>query len=112
LAGLGVARQRKAIADGLKESVLSFTGNVHGATAREVMDLVLVTQYFDTLKDLGEHSQNSTIFLPHMCSVSEVASQLRSSSLKPHSPSTPSLPHIIPQSTTAPTQQQAPASLI
>lgn len=86
LAGLGVARQRKAISDGLKESVLSFTGNVHGATAREVMDLVLVTQYFDTLKDLGEHSGSSTIFLPHMCSVSDVAAQLRASGTKPSAP--------------------------
>jgi regulator of protease activity HflC (stomatin/prohibitin superfamily) len=65
LAGVGIARQRKAIADGLRDSVVAFTGNVHGATPREVMDLVLITQYFDTIKELGEHSRSSTIFLPH-----------------------------------------------
>jgi regulator of protease activity HflC (stomatin/prohibitin superfamily) len=78
LSGVGIARQRKAISDGLRDSVLSFTDHVHGATSREVMDLVLVTQYFDTLKDLGEHSRGSTIFIPHSPgSVTDVAAQIK-----------------------------------
>jgi len=78
LTGLGIARQRKAIADGLRESVSSFTGSVAGSTSSEIMDMLLVTQYFDTLKELGEHSASSTIFIPHNPgSVANVAQQIR-----------------------------------
>ena len=45
LAGVGVARQRKAIVDGMKESVSNFSDSVQGTTPKDVMDLVLVTQY-------------------------------------------------------------------
>jgi len=67
LSGLGVARQRKAVVDGLKESVTEFTTNVPGTTAEDVMDLLLVTQYFDTIKDLGKSTGTAanTLFLPH-----------------------------------------------
>merc|ERR1719258_8698 len=53
LAGVGVARQRKAIVDGLKDSVLEFSGGVHGTTPQDVMHLMMVTQYLDMLKDVG-----------------------------------------------------------
>lgn len=77
LAGLGLARQRKAIADGLRDSVNAFD-EVPDASHQEIMDLLLITQYFDTLKELGEHSLSSTIFLPHSPgSVSDVAEQIR-----------------------------------
>jgi len=77
LAGLGLARQRKAIADGLRDSVNAFD-EVPDASHQEIMDLLLITQYFDTLKELGEHSLSSTIFLPHSPgSVGEVAEQIR-----------------------------------
>jgi len=77
LAGLGLARQRKAIADGLRDSVNAFE-DVPDASHQEIMDLLLITQYFDTLKELGEHSLSSTIFLPHSPgSVSDVAEQIR-----------------------------------
>ncbi len=29
------------------------------------MDMVLVTQYFDTMKEIGASSRNSTVFIPH-----------------------------------------------
>jgi len=77
LAGLGLARQRKAIADGLRDSVNAFD-EVPDASHQEIMNLLLITQYFDTLKELGEHSLSSTIFLPHSPgSVSDVADQIR-----------------------------------
>jgi hypothetical protein len=38
---------------------------VPGATAEDVMALVLLTQYFDTLKDIGTKQGNNTIFLPN-----------------------------------------------
>jgi len=64
LAGVGISRQRLAIIEGLRESVVGFTENVEGATTKDVMDLVLVTQYFDTLKEIGAHPNSNTIFVP------------------------------------------------
>merc|ERR1712232_83607 len=78
LAGVGIARQRKAIVEGLQESVTTFADSVEGTSAKDVMDLVLVTQYFDTLKDLGSNSKSNTIFIPHSPgSVGSVASLVR-----------------------------------
>lgn len=65
LGGVGVARQRQAITDGLRENILNFSHKVEGASAKEVMDLIMITQYFDTLKDLGNSSKNTTVFIPH-----------------------------------------------
>jgi len=69
LVGVGVAKQRKAIMDGLQSSVNDFAGSVDGAGAKDVMDLLLLTQYFDTLKDIGVRNTGptagKTIFLPH-----------------------------------------------
>jgi regulator of protease activity HflC (stomatin/prohibitin superfamily) len=66
LSGVGVARQRRAIVDGLKESIIEFAQNVEGATPSDVIDLLLLTQYFDMLKDVGERNkQPSTLFMPH-----------------------------------------------
>ena len=36
-----------------------------GMKAKDVLELVLITQYFDTLKDIGEKSTTSTVFVPH-----------------------------------------------
>jgi len=56
LSGLGVARQRKAIVEGLQTSVSEFSDNVPGATPKDVMDILLLTQYFDTLSSVGANS--------------------------------------------------------
>ena len=65
LQGQGIADQRSAIVDGLRESVLEFQQGVPGTDAQDVMNLVLITQYFDTLKDLGDNSKTNTIFVDH-----------------------------------------------
>jgi len=65
LDGVGVARQRQAITDGLRENILNFSHKVQGTSAKEVMDLIMITQYFDTIKELGNSSKNTTVFLPH-----------------------------------------------
>ncbi|CAI0547209.1 unnamed protein product, partial [Linum tenue] len=65
LGGVGVAKQRQAITDGLRENILNFSHKVTGTSAKEVMDLIMVTQYFDTIKDLGNSSKNTTVFIPH-----------------------------------------------
>jgi regulator of protease activity HflC (stomatin/prohibitin superfamily) len=64
LQGDGVARQRQAIIKGLQESVEAFKGAVEGSTAQDVMAMVLMTQYFDTLREVGTSGKSSTVFLP------------------------------------------------
>jgi regulator of protease activity HflC (stomatin/prohibitin superfamily) len=65
LQGQGIANQRKAIIEGLKQSVEAFAQAVEGATPKDVMMLVLVTQYLDTLKDIGGSDKSNTIFVSH-----------------------------------------------
>ncbi|OIW12438.1 hypothetical protein TanjilG_04187 [Lupinus angustifolius] len=78
LSGLGIARQRQAIVDGLRDSVLAFSSNVPGTSAKDIMDMVLVTQYFDTMKEIGASSKSSSVFIPHGPGVvRDVAAQIR-----------------------------------
>ncbi|MGD0868959.1 MAG: SPFH domain-containing protein [Bryobacteraceae bacterium] len=77
LQGQGIANQRKAIIEGLQASIDQFQKVVEGASAKEVMQLVMVTQYFDTLKSIGESDKTNTLFLSHMPgSVKEVGEQI------------------------------------
>merc|ERR1712164_6109 len=64
LSGVGVARQRKAIVDGLRDSISQFSGNVKGSTPKDVIDLLLLTQYFDMLKEVGTQRGTRAVFLP------------------------------------------------
>ncbi|KAJ1284096.1 hypothetical protein BS78_03G177900 [Paspalum vaginatum] len=69
LAGVGVARQRQAIVDGLRRFV---------PDEKSVMDMVLATQYFDTIRDIGTTSRAATVFIPHgPAAVHDVAAQVR-----------------------------------
>lgn len=78
LAGVGIARQRQAIVDGLRDSVLAFSENVPGTTAKDIMDMVLVTQYFDTMREIGASSKSSSVFIPHgPGAVKDVSAQIR-----------------------------------
>ncbi|PNH08135.1 Hypersensitive-induced response protein 3 [Tetrabaena socialis] len=80
LQGQGIARQRQAIVNGLRDTVQDFQNGVQGMSSREVLSLMLITQYFDTLKDLGAHGKSSTVFLNHNpAGVSEIAAQIRGS---------------------------------
>jgi len=65
LQGQGIANQRKAIIEGLQSSIEQFQKVVGGASTAEVMQLVLVTQYFDTIKSIGESDKTNTLFLTH-----------------------------------------------
>jgi len=82
LQGQGIANQRKAIIEGLQASIEQFQKIVGGTTTSEVMQLVLVTQYFDTLKSIGESDKTNTLFLSHAPgAVKEVADQIMQSML-------------------------------
>ncbi|MFD2674220.1 SPFH domain-containing protein [Gulosibacter bifidus] len=61
LQGVGVASQRKAIVEGLAEQyeVLRKIG-----IEESPEQLLMMTQYFDTLRDIGTQSRTNTIFVP------------------------------------------------
>ena len=78
LQGKGIADQRKAIIEGLSVSVDEFQNRIGGSTAQEVMNLVLLTQYLDTLKEIGQSSQSNTILIPHgPGAVNDLANQIQ-----------------------------------
>lgn len=62
LQGGGIARQRAAIADGLRDSFLAHGGERPNVST--ISELLLISEHFDTLKAIGRGSQSSTIFLP------------------------------------------------
>jgi regulator of protease activity HflC (stomatin/prohibitin superfamily) len=65
LQGKGIAGQRAAIIDGLRQSFETFQRSVEGATAKDVLMMVLTTQYLDTIKEIGAQGKSNTILLPH-----------------------------------------------
>jgi len=82
LQGQGIANQRRAIIEGLQASIEQFQKVVEGASAKEVMQLVMMTQYFDTLKSIGETDRTNTLFLAHApTAVSEMSEQIMQSML-------------------------------
>merc|ERR1719215_74045 len=64
LSGLGVAKQRKAIVDGLKSSIVDFSEGVNDVSNKEIMDLLLLTQYFDCINSVGTAPHCKTTFVP------------------------------------------------
>ena len=82
LQGQGIANQRKAIIEGLQGSIEQFQKVVGGASTAEVMQLVLVTQYFDTIKSIGESDKTNTLFLSHSpATVKDISDQIMQSML-------------------------------
>lgn len=78
LQGEGTANQRKAIVEGLRQSVDEFQKTVSGVTAADIMSLVTITQYFDTLKEIGASNKSSTILLPHSpAGLKDIAQQIQ-----------------------------------
>jgi regulator of protease activity HflC (stomatin/prohibitin superfamily) len=63
LQGVGIAAQRKAIMDGLRQSVENFT-QATGVTAEEAMNILTLTGYTDMLRDVASASSTNTILLP------------------------------------------------
>ena len=65
LSGEGIAQQRLEIVRGFKESVEDFQKSLKNISHEEVMQFVLLTQYFDTLNNIGSNGKNSTMLMPH-----------------------------------------------
>jgi len=77
LQGQGIANQRKAIIAGLQGSIDQFKKVVEDASTSEVMQLVMATQYFDTIKSIGENDKTNTLFLSHSpAAVRDISEQI------------------------------------
>ncbi|HMR14918.1 SPFH domain-containing protein [Mariniflexile maritimum] len=63
LQGQGIADQRREIARGLEESVQVL--NKVGINSQEASALIVVTQHYDTLQSVGQHSNSNLILLPN-----------------------------------------------
>ncbi|MBC8474652.1 MAG: SPFH domain-containing protein [Cryomorphaceae bacterium] len=80
LSGEGIAMQRIAIANGLKESVQEVKQAMESdVTSKEVMNMLFLTQHYETIAKLGEHN-SSTIFMPYSPNnVADLQLQIQSS---------------------------------
>jgi regulator of protease activity HflC (stomatin/prohibitin superfamily) len=84
LQGEGLANQRKAIAEGLRESVEL----VRGATGdsnideQDIMNLLLLVQWMDTQKEIAGTDRSTVVFLPNNPgAISNISDQIRDSIL-------------------------------
>ena len=82
LAGEGIAQQRIAIANGLKESVSEVKSAMEDhVTSQDVMNMLFMTQHYETVAKLGENN-TSTIFMPYSPdNVGDLQMQIQSSLL-------------------------------
>lgn len=62
LLGEGVAGERQAIIDGLKRSIDDMKG-IPGLNTHEVMNLIVMSQYFDTVKAIGMSPNAKVMFM-------------------------------------------------
>ena len=63
LQGVGIARQRLAIANGLKDSVEACSEA--GISPEEATKMVLLTQHYDTVTAVGAHSKATIMMVPY-----------------------------------------------
>lgn len=78
LKGQGLSRQRQAIVEGLQKSVEAFTTNIKGMDPETVLSMIMITQYFDTLKEIGGNNKSSTVFVPtNPSEIGNLAAQMR-----------------------------------
>lgn len=78
LHGVGIAQQRKAIVDGLAESIAELKATSVGMNEEQIMSILLINQYLDTLNTFAIKG-NQTIFLPnHPEGVEDIRAQILS----------------------------------
>ncbi|MBI3232379.1 MAG: hypothetical protein HYZ51_04875 [Candidatus Doudnabacteria bacterium] len=76
LQGEGIALEREAIASGLKQSI-EIVKQATGQDAREIMALLTMTQYLDTMKSIGVTPNSKVVFLDSSASkTTELMKQL------------------------------------
>lgn len=78
LQGVGIANQRKEIAQGLSSAVGDFQKEIPSVSPQTVMDLLMVTQHFDMLKDIGAHAGSKVVLIPYSPNaVADLTDQMR-----------------------------------
>jgi len=78
-AGKGVADMRNSIIKGLTESMADVEGVTEKLPKKAILEMVLITQYFDVLKDIGCNKGTKTCFMNvHQDSKALTANSLRS----------------------------------
>lgn len=64
LKGEGIAQQRLAIVDGMKKSVEELKSAYSHVSDETIINMLMMTQYFETLGMVGAKSNATTIFIP------------------------------------------------
>ena len=79
LHGVGIAEQRKAIVDGLADSIKELKDTNVNLTEEQIMSILLTNQYLDTLNNFAEKQGTNTLFLPaHPDGVESIRTQILS----------------------------------
>lgn len=78
LQGEGIARQRAAIVKGLRDAIQEGSADV--LTTDRISELLLISQYFETLREIGANSKSQAVFLPQSptTGMADIAGQIRS----------------------------------
>ena len=82
LAGEGIAHQRIAIANGLKESVEEVKQAMEeNVSSKDVMNMLFMTQHYETVSKLGENNTSTIFMLYSPDNVGDLQMQIQSSLL-------------------------------
>jgi regulator of protease activity HflC (stomatin/prohibitin superfamily) len=102
LQGVGIARQRLAIARGLKESVDACSEA--GISPEEATKMVLLTQHYDTVSSVGGRNKSTVLMIPYgPTGMTQVWEQITQALITSHEavdeahPDTPHLPKLPPK---------------
>jgi len=88
LSGQGMAKMRKAMAQGTKESMDSMSSG--GLTKEDAMHMMITTQYLDTLKDFASNPMSSSVMLPKKGdALKDMETQVRDGLLAAHQAQAP-----------------------
>jgi regulator of protease activity HflC (stomatin/prohibitin superfamily) len=79
LQGRGIADQRNAIIMGFEESISAFGKNTD-IDQKEIMNFVILTQYYDTMREMAKDNPN-VIFMPHSPSGQGFTNQMMAAEL-------------------------------
>jgi len=72
LQGQGLAKKRKAIAQGIQEAVESVKRAMPEIPSKEIINILMMSQYIETLKEIGKSSNTMMVpFTPNLLSVLE-----------------------------------------
>jgi regulator of protease activity HflC (stomatin/prohibitin superfamily) len=77
LQGVGIAAERRKIIEGMQQSVEDFHKALPDSNPHELVNLILMTQYLDTLKTAAGNSHNTFILPATPAHVNSIGEQIR-----------------------------------